>query len=106
MASCVFVFLQILHAWRLIKFYSTELLLNKESHWLQVSVTKLRGDSSDNIKMPDWFLDETCKKVQNRKCEREHHYNILQAEISLATRFRLKLTVLNFWIKLTQKGYF
>ena len=30
----------------------------------------------------------------------------MQIEISLATTFRLKLTLLNFWIKLTQKEYF
>ena len=27
-------------------------------------------------------------------------------QISLDIKFRLKLTLLNFWIKLTQKGYF
>ena len=47
--------------------------------------------------MPNWFLDKTCKKG---------HYKILHIEISLATKFRLKPTLLNFWIKLTQKGYF
>ena len=32
--------------------------------------------------------------------KREHHYKILQIEISLS------MTLLNFWIKLTQKEYF
>ena len=30
----------------------------------------------------------------------------MHIQISLCTKFRLKLTLLNFWIKLTQKGYF
>ena len=30
----------------------------------------------------------------------------MHIEISLATKFHLKLTLLNFWIKLTQKEYF
>ena len=30
----------------------------------------------------------------------------MHTEISLATKFRFKLTLLNFWIKLTQKRYF
>ena len=38
--------------------------------------------------------------------ESEHHYKILHIQISLGTKFRLKLIFLNFWIKLTQKGYF
>ena len=30
----------------------------------------------------------------------------MHIQISLGTKFRPKLTLLNFWIKLTQKGYF
>ena len=30
----------------------------------------------------------------------------MDIEISVATKLRLKLTLLNFWIKLTQKGHF
>ena len=29
----------------------------------------------------------------------------MHIEVSLATKFRLKLTLLNFWVKLTQKEY-
>ena len=54
--------------------------------------------------MPNWFLDKTRKK--GLKWKSEHHYKNLHIEISLATKFCLKLTILNFWIKLTQKGYF
>ena len=31
---------------------------------------------------------------------------ILYIQNSLGTKFQLKLTILNFWTKLTQKGYF
>ena len=33
--------------------FNIDILVNKESHWLQVSVTKLLGDQSDNIRMPN-----------------------------------------------------
>ena len=48
---------------------------NKKSHWLQVSASKLLGDSLGNIKMVNDFLDENCKKNSDRKSE--HHHPVL-----------------------------
>ena len=42
--------------------------------------------------------------VENRK--NEHHHKILHIFISLGTKFQLKLIILSFWIKFTQKRYF
>ena len=50
------------------------------------------------------FWTKLAKKVSNRKSE--HHHEILHNQISLGTKFCLKLTLLKFWTKLTQKGYF
>ena len=52
--------------------------------------------------MPNWFLDETCEKVWNRKGE--HHYKISHIEINVATKFRLKLTLDFFDQVNTKKG--
>ena len=54
--------------------------------------------------MPNSFLYKSCKK--GLKKNSEHHCKILHIEISLAIKFRHKMTLLNFWMKLTQKGYF
>ena len=51
-----------------------------------------------------YFLDKTCEK--GLKQEREHHHRILHIRNSLGTQFQLKLKILNFWTKLTQKRYF
>ena len=40
----------------------------------------------------------------NRK--REHHHEILRIRISLGIKFQLKLTILSFWTKFTQKKHF
>ena len=40
------------------------------------------------------FWTNFAKKVKNRK--REHHHKILYIQISLGSKFRLKLTLLNF----------
>ena len=42
--------------------------------------------------------------VENRKSE--HHHGILHIWISLGTKFQLKLIILSFWTKFTQKRYF
>ena len=47
-----------------------------------------------------WFVF----MVENRKSE--HHRRILRISVSLGTKFQLKLTVLSFWTKIAQKGYF
>ena len=64
----------------------------------------LKSAQTDNFD----FLDQICPKkafpVKNRK--REHYHEILNIPISLSTKFQLKLTILSFWIKFTQKGYF
>ena len=53
-------------------------------------------------------LDQICPRkifmVKNRKIE--HHHWILLIQISLGTKFQLKLTILIFWTKFAQKGYF
>ena len=36
----------------------------------------------------------------------EHQHGILHISISLGTKFQLKLIILSFWTKLTQKRYF
>ena len=52
------------------------------------------------------FLDCICPKkvfpVLNRKSD--NHYRILFIGISLVTKIKLKLTILNFWTKFSQKG--
>ena len=41
--------------------------------------------------------------VKNRKCG-HHHHIILHLQISLGTKFQLKMTILIFWVKFAQKG--
>ena len=53
------------------------------------------------------FWPDSPKKVflvENRKSE--HHHGILHIWISLGTKFQLKLIILSFWTKFTQKRYF
>ena len=51
------------------------------------------------------FLDKTCKKkVWNWK--KELHHRILHIPNILGIKIQDKLTILIFWTKLTQKGYF
>ena len=38
--------------------------------------------------------------------QKEHQRRILHTENILGTKCQLKLTILNLWTKLTQKGYF
>ena len=50
-------------------------------------------------------MDQHCpKRVDNKKSE-QHHW-ILHIRITLAMKFRLKLTNLTFWTKFVQKGHF
>ena len=42
--------------------------------------------------------------VKNRKCE--HRDGALHISISIGTKFQLKLIILSFWTKFTQKRYF
>ena len=54
------------------------------------------------------FLDQICSKrlfaIKNRKSK--HHHQILHIRIGLPTKFQLKLIILIFWTKFTQKEYF
>ena len=54
------------------------------------------------------FLDQICSQrvflVEDRK--NEHHHWILHIRIILNTQFQLKLMILIFWTKFTQKWYF
>ena len=55
-----------------------------------------------------WFFGPNLPKkvfpVENRKSK--HHHGILHIWISLGTKFQLKLIILSFWTKFTQKRYF
>ena len=57
------------------------------------------------------FCDKTENKTQKghfwlkTKKSEQHHWN-LPIRISVATKFQLKLTILIFWVKFVQKGYF
>ena len=55
-----------------------------------------------------WFFGSNLPKmvfpVENRKSE--YHHGILHIWISLGTKFQLKLIILSFWTKFTQKRYF
>ena len=73
----------------------------KKSHWLQVS------------RQNYWEINQVTSKCQidfwaklAKKSKIEHHDNILHIQISIGTKFDLKLTLLNFWTKLMQKEYF
>ena len=48
-------------------------------------------------------LDKTCKR---RSKEKKITYRIFYIGYSLGPKLQLKLTILNFWTKLTHKGYF
>ena len=50
------------------------------------------------------FFHRTYKKGLKQK--KEHPRRILHIQNSLDTKCQLKLTILNFWTKLTQKEYF
>ena len=50
------------------------------------------------------FLSKGVFPVKNKK--NEHHHGILHILISLGTKFQLKLIVLSFWTKFTEKRYF
>ena len=55
-----------------------------------------------------WFFGPNLpKKVFPAKnWKREHHHWIPHIQISLGTKFQLKLIILSFWTKFTQKRYF
>ena len=61
-----------------------------------------------NFSWQFWFFGPNLPKkvfpVKNRKSE--HHHGILHIWISLGTKFQLKLIILSFWTKFTQKRYF
>ena len=59
---------------------------------------------TDNSDFMYQIFPERVFRVKNRKSE--HHHWILLIRISLGTKFQLKLTILTFWTKFTQKGYF
>ena len=66
----------------------------------------LQRNFSSNWKV--WFFGPNLPKkvfpVENRKSE--YHHGILHIWISLGTKFQLKLIILSFWTKFTQKRYF
>ena len=49
------------------------------------------------------FLDET-SKTRFKTEKKEYHHRILHIRNSLGTNFQFKLTILNFWTKLTKKS--
>ena len=64
--------------------------------------------SNFNSNWQFWFFGPNLPKkvfpVENRKSE--YHHGILHIWISLGTKFQLKLIILSFWTKFTQKRYF
>ena len=72
--------------------------LNNKSHWLQVSASKLLGESG-NIKMPNGFFGHNLQK----RSKTEYRHRILRFQNGLGTKFQVKQTILD---KLTQKRVF
>ena len=72
---------------------------------LHIQISLVRNFSSN---WQFWFFGPNLPKkvfpVENRKSE--HHHGILHIWISLGTKFQLKLIILSFWTKFTQKRYF
>ena len=72
---------------------------------LHIQISLVRNFSSN---WQFWFFGPNLPKkvfpVKNRKSE--HHHGILHIWISLDTKFQLKLIILSFWTKFTQKRYF
>ena len=54
--------------------------------------------------MSNGFFGQNLQKMC--KTEKEHHHRNLYISNKLDTEFQLKLTILTFWTKLTQKKYF
>ena len=52
-----------------------------------------------------WFFGQNLQKRSKTK-KKEHHHRISHIQNSLGTKFQLKLTILDFWTKLSQKRYF
>ena len=78
---------------------------NKKNQWLQVSARKVLGDqvTSRDIKIPNGYFGQKLQ-AENRKSG--HHHCILHIWISLSAKFQLKLTILIFRTKFTQKRVF
>ena len=72
---------------------------------LHIHISLVRNFSSN---WQFWFFGPNLPKkvfpVENR--ENEHYHGILHIWISLGTKFQLKLIILSFWAKFTQKRYF
>ena len=86
--------------WRVIPLVRSEKSQHKyivsNSDWKRSPIINKRGEGVDK----EYY---GCKK--NRKNNwRRGRASIRQSGVG--TKFRLKKTLLNFWIKLTQKGYF
>ena len=72
---------------------------------LHIPISLVRNFGSD---LQFWFFGPNLPKkvfpVKNWKSE--HHHWILHIQISLGTKFQLKLTILIFLTRFTQKGFF
>ena len=55
--------------------------------------------------MPNGFFRQNSQK-KGPKGPSVYHHQILYIQNSLGIKFQLKLAILNFWTKLTHKGYF
>ena len=85
------------------------LVYNRKSehhHWILHIHISLVPNFSSNWQF--WLFGPNLPKkvfqVENRKSE--HNHGILHIWISLSRKFQLKLTILSFWTKFTQKRYF
>ena len=80
--------------------------IGKVNTTMEFCILELVLVANFNLNVPDIFLDQICPRrvfsVEDGK--NDHRQEILQIGISLSTKFQLKLTVLIFWTKFTQKG--
>ena len=74
----------------------TQLILH-----IQISLMCEISAQTDNFD----FLDQICRRYFQSKTESEHHHQIPHIQISLGTKFSLKLKILIYWTDLPKKGF-
>ena len=79
----------------------------QKEYLVKIGKKQLMNSAYFEFLVPNFsFKDKLCPKrvvpVKNRKSEQ--HHQILHIQISLGTKFHLKLTILIFWTKFAQKG--
>ena len=75
-------------------------MLNQHPSWSIKGTRKATGFKS--LQLNCWEINQ-----ETAKCQIVFWAKLAKkGQISLNTKFRLKLTILSFWTKLAQKGYF